>query len=123
MAVEDATKLVLDKFDQYLQQVSGVIQHYAPDAVQLGLNALRVDAAGNFIWPLMFLILLWPYLHFWKKVRDYEYKTENRILGSLMIGGLIFSIGLIFAIVPLCDIWSWVGIFYPEVYAVHKFLM
>ena len=141
-----AAQVVVDKFDQYLQQVSQTIQHYGPDAVQLGLGALQVDAASNLVSPIIAIIMTpilgWVSAKLWcwgSAIQNYSYieDTAKReqyaklyrnnvesagFVGGGMLGIFAVIIG-IYGIFNILDVWSWVGIFKPELYAVHKFLI
>ena len=176
---------VSDKLAQYLTAAEEVINQYGGQAVDLGLNVLRIEAAAS-LFPQ---ILVFPFLFFlsWKAYqmirqhgKDFDAETHMRrliakgyqkrdyyecelvglVTGSVrtssiedevefqkgvvtyageihekcaslsedqkIVGYIIsasaFIIGSI-VFTHTLKIWAWVGIFWPEAYAVHKFLM
>ena len=118
-----ATQLVLDKVDQYLQQVTGIIQHYTPDAIQLGMAALRVDALCSLMWPICWLILFYPAWLLLKKAYKYELSLGNDAYVTCVFGGLPYIIFTISSFIYGLNIWAWVGLFNPKLYAIHRFLL
>lgn len=173
----EVAKFAIDKLDSYFMAAQEVITKYGGDAVDLGLMALRVDAASQLILPFI-LALVFSFVavklyraqdslggRYWDKAtvaaavaKDYNSKThadlticrslfgcgttnklpsgwddmpdkiekadqwpEIRVFLAAM--SAVFSTMTVFSIGQLVNIWAWAGIFYPEVYAVHKFLL
>lgn len=47
--------------------------------------------------------------------------TEARIVSSVICG--LCTLGAVLALIHVLNIWAWVGMFYPEAYAVHLLLL
>lgn len=71
-----------------------------------------------------FIRFFQPHLIHFLKILDETESVDNIMFFTMTI---IFWIPSVFAIpislINLVDLWAWVGIFYPELYAVHKFLL
>jgi hypothetical protein len=127
---------VSDKLVQYMDAAEQVITQYGGDAVNLGLNVLRIEAGGHIFIGALLSYLSYIFYRiarvglnatnaqmrednlFLEKVYESDSETPCVIFGT--VGTVVAAI---FAGVGLFDIWNWVGIFWPEAYAVHKFLM
>lgn len=171
MATEDKIVenmgVVSDKLVQYMDAAEKVISQYGGDAVNLGLNVLRIEAAQGIAYGVITAILaIICYKMFPKGApnaeqdnlpedikklikKGYHGRTvseDNKVAeatgdlrlstlkgqvdwddGYNVIIGIVSAISgfslIIAAAISLFDVWNWVGVFWPEAYAVHKFLM
>ena len=126
----ETVEFVFDKLDGYMSAAQSVIDTYGGDAADLGLMALRIEAASDLIIPLIFTGLLIAILRYllpimikgWKD--EYDGRSNNEaatVVGTVGCG--LAGFGLILSTIEVLDIWAWVGMFYPEAYAVHLFLL
>lgn len=179
-AVDETTEFAVNKAAQYLDKIDELVREHGGDAADLGLTVLRVEAAGNILYGIAGILLLWAVYAVWRGVVDrrsgYNYDEDEcdelrealsrgyherssaqdalveRILGRLstrvskgtpvpprtVVDGeieytdktiLVTLCVAIAGIVPvimasgLIDVWNWVGLFWPEAYAVHKFIL
>jgi len=129
---EKVAEYGIDKFDQFLSAASKVMSQYGGDVAELGLNVLRVDAASNLVTPLVLLIVslvywvkVFPVHREWNMVRQEAGgygSAENFVIGYC-VPVLIVACLTCLSVIGLLDAWIWIGIFYPEAYAVHLFLL
>lgn len=128
--------VVSDKLVQYMDAAEKVITQYGGDAVNLGLNVLRIEAAGNLVVGIAWVLLIWP---LFKSVQaglrtsDGEWRNKSTLVELLheidaevpavLLGTIGMGVAIYQSLTSLFYIWNWVGIFWPEAYAVHKFLM
>lgn len=142
-----------DKLDTYLAAAQKVFEQYGGDAANLGLNVLRIDAISQMTFGIIAGIILlsfWRSVKRWnnnwmditRKARytyfhSLEDGTEEKArLESVrefwdldvraFCGHFLFFVYMLlglFAVIDLADLWAWTGVFYPELYAVHKFLL
>lgn len=134
-SAKDVLGFAADKMEQYFEAAKQVLEQYGPDAVDLGLAALRVEAASELVLPLalfvvgcivarksfLFLNAEVPTgndIETRKRYLDDSPETFSGML-ALLLGSLFGLGGLVF----LLDVWAWAGIFYPELYAVHEFIL
>lgn len=134
-------EFAVGKLESYFGAAQEVITKYGGDAIELGLLVLRLDA-GQWIFLGLLLLIISLYLRKYAKglyltaveVRD-EYNKDREqgyskhdISDSptffpfvlLTITSVVLTVG---ACINLFNLWNWVGVFYPEAYAVHKFLL
>jgi hypothetical protein len=125
----EATEMVLNKIDEYMNAAKTVIETYGGDVADLGLLALRVEAGSEIFLPLLLsfgLLFMIPLMirtgkKIWevqKEQSTYEVSAVFLYVFHLAWGGFLF--GNIF---QALNLWAWVGLFYPEAYAVHLFLL
>lgn len=123
--------VITDKLEQYFQAATEVITKYGGQAVDLGLMVLRIEAGQGLVFGLCGLIV-GAYLLMGRYSPATLLKLCNDSYGDgkdvVYFFGTLFSalgvvIGFVMAAVNLFDIWNWIGIVYPEAYAVHKFLL
>ena len=127
--------LVFDKLEQYFDASKQVIETYGGDVAELGLAYIRVDA---FITLAGFLLLVCTcvvgtkLIVFGYKISNYElysgeegkrlqnlYKNDIEV-GVYATGVAVAVFGGVGVIVQLTSgLWALIGMFYPEVYAVH----
>ena len=140
------TTTISDKLVEYMNSAEQVIQQYGGDAAELGLNVLRIEAGYNLIYALLFgtisVIALYYSTWAFKKglaIQNYQqeqdevkqeklkqmYRSDLEALYFILgaVGGVVSSIALVVNFSSLVNIWYWIGLFWPEAYAVHKFLM
>jgi hypothetical protein len=126
------TEFAFDKMEKYFDAAQEVIDNYGGDAVELGLNALRVDAAAIIIPHLVFIIVALIFLKYliplmktgWREGREDGWSDFPAKCFAGTISVFAATIALLANITDAFNnIWAWVGIFYPELYAVHKFLL
>lgn len=115
--------VVSDKLVQYMDAAEKVITQYGGDAVNLGLNVLRIDAGVSALaWITGFLLCISSALAFKALLKKY---TPSEVTGvDFGLGGIVvvFVFSTMHTLIePI--VWPVVGIFWPEAYAVHKFLM
>lgn len=126
--VDPTVQFALDKVDKYFEAVTKVVAEYGDAAVDLGLTALRIDAASQLVAPVLGTIILSialvVFIKLFKWSKSIEDK-EDRDPWQIVFGMMIVSAGIAVVMSAACifDVWAITGIFYPEVYAVHKFLM
>jgi hypothetical protein len=117
------TELVFDRMEGYFDAAQGVIKQYGGDVAELGLMALRIDAFSVLFPGLLFAVLAMVWCRFVKRVYQYE-KDETRDGAGTIIASVIFGIVTLVVFAPaLLNIWAWAGIFYPELWAIHKFIL
>lgn len=120
----EALEFTFDKIEGYFGKVQEVVEKYGGDVANLGLNVLRIDAASHLISPLILFLVLLCFvkyvLRYIRHIHSLGYENPWVFLQAFPIG---YGISLSFQISELANIWSWVGIFYPELYAVYKFLL
>lgn len=181
MALLDTVKL--DALNQYMESVQAAIANFGESAVEVGLWALRLDAAAalvpGLLWCVLSLILATAAKRAWPKHTKppvftdedrstlkgleksgphYSFTAEGRLLKALsekltayersiscdLVGkyrnpfessvsdavtfaSILPSAGALVAgavgATQLANIWAWAGLFAPELYAVHKFLL
>ncbi len=137
MSNKEATEFVFDKLDQYFEAARHVIEQYGGDAVNLGLAALRIEAASELIPAVVTFIAA---LFLWKKVnpfaqfhiaktiseeggRRYRDDHDMKFIGAGAISAILILIFGIIFLSSVLNIWAWAGLFYPELYAVHQFIL
>lgn len=126
--VDPTVQFALDKVDKYFEAVTKVVAEYGDDAVDLGLTALRIDAASRLVAPVLrtiiFSIVLIVFIKLFKWSKSIEDKFDREpvqaVFGIIIAGA---GIAIVISAAHIFDVWAITGIFYPEVYAVHKFLM
>lgn len=129
MATEDVVIHLTSKLDQYFQAATEVITKYGDEAVSMGLLVLRIEAAEGLIGGLVGLLVVylftkkWFFLSFFEKARKAPYSEEFLYRLAGIASALAFIIGVCLSLFKLLNIWNWIGLFWPEVYAVHKYLL
>ena len=126
-AVIAVTEVVFDRMEQYFDAAKHVIEQYGGDVAELGLNALRVGALSEILFPVVSTVFLLVLIKHALPAYRWGAKPENNSNGlgffiPLFLGGGHLLL-LFLAIKYSLNIWAWVGIFYPELYAVHKFIL
>lgn len=135
MTTETTDKVMektLDKADELLTSVlSGLkdlVSKYGSDAVDLGLNVIRIEGVSQ----ILIGLVLWMFVVFgvvlFMKMNDFRKhllsenpKNDNFAPEFAMFVGVAISIGTGFAsIFFIFNIWNWVAIFAPQLYLAHK---
>lgn len=121
---KETTEFVFEKMEQYFDAAKTVIEQYGGDVAELGLGALRVQAASELAPALAGILILIAIYCLRGKIK-YEAEVNRSgggavaIVATLMVG----AASLIVTLEALLNIWAWVGIFYPELYAVYLFIL
>ena len=133
-AAQEVAEVVQDQMSAYFDAAKAIMEQYGGDVVNLGLNVLRIEAASELITPLCFFLISSVTLFIGRKIHksiDKEKekcKEENKHFDDGIYGApaIFYGVGTLVGVIStiaLIDLWAWVGIFYPELYAVHKFLL
>lgn len=117
------TGMVLDKMDQYMSAAQEIISKYGGDAVNLGLSVLQIEAAGYLFIGFCLLILIYPTIRLFKFLAKKELEHAPDAGASIIFGSIAVILLSVFSAVNLLNIWNWVGVFWPQAYAIHKFLL
>jgi len=181
----DAIHMLLQRFDEYMDGIENIVSEYGNDAVNLGLNALRVDALSDALTHFFFFVILYGIIFFiYKKTKNNEQpgtvvlssdidqrvkaalskpfgdRSDNEdslieeklnipsvdipairnlddsaddvvldlasqsdltIIRKYVVPAAAFGGALLFFL--KLNIWNYVGIFYPELYAIYKFAL
>lgn len=120
------TEFSMDKMEGFFDAAQKVLQQYGGDAVDLGLNVLRIDAFSQLLPGVLALCVLFLTL----KVANPIVKFKQADADNDSIAGIVGVLGCVSLLIAgvvtfanLFNVWAWVGLFYPEIYAVHKFLL
>lgn len=140
------TTTISDKLVEYMNSAEQVIQQYGGDAAELGLNVLRIEAGYNLVHALVFGVIsavaIYYFIWAFRKglaIQNYRqeqdevkqerlkqmYRGDLEVLHFIIgaVGGIVSTIVLVVNFSSLVNVWYWIGLFWPEAYAVHKFLM
>lgn len=121
---EDVATRLLDGVEVLATKVSDVISTYSEPVGELMLMYLRVDAASQLLIPLVFFTVLWWCLTRLKIISIFEGWIQKDPSGGVVVGIIIITmvtLGIAGTLLShLFNLWAWIGIFYPEVYAVYK---
>lgn len=120
---KEPVEFAFDKIEQYFDAAKQIIEQYGGDVAELGLMALRIDAISNLLPGILCIILARPLYKVWKKLSDYEESALGDRIFSFIFGGIVGFITVLITFLSLANIWYWVGIFYPELYAVYKMVL
>lgn len=140
--------LAFDKMEKYFEAAKGVLEQYGGDVVDVGLNVLRIEALiqlGGLFFIVLFYILTYRFviqsLSKWREdtrlaaifntlegARREYYRTLYAFWDlpiRTACGNIVFSIywGVLLLNIVNINLWACVGVFYPELYAVHKFIL
>jgi len=118
---------ISDGLDKYFDAAAEIISKYGGDVAELGLNVLRIDAVSVLIGPIVFLsVLLYgvpTVLQFCKNIYKWQTDEPHNPYSLLYVIPCGYVVVLAHVAGQALNVWAWVGLFYPEVYAVHKFLL
>lgn len=113
--------------DNKTAEILGQLQHLAPQATQLAMEAARVEAVSKILengtGVLVGGIALWlMWRNFKKAVETAEEADDVAVyLGmffSYLVGGVLFVTGVV-CIFCLIDPWVWVTLYHPELWLAH----
>jgi len=121
----DVVAFTFDKMEGYFGAAQKIIEQYGGDVAALGLNVLRIEAISELIPYLIYTILSVLFykgaLSLSKKIEEDNWDGDTVMFVFL---GYITSCCLaVVAVIGIFNLWAWVGMFWPELYAVHKFLL
>ena len=126
-ALVESTGLITDKILQYMTATEELLVTYGGDAADLGLNVLRIEAGYNLILALAGMILAgvitWLSYTTPKRLGLEKDWPDHPVILVKVIGSIGGVIGVITNGANFINIWNWVGLFWPEAYAVHKFIL
>jgi hypothetical protein len=125
------TELAFDRMEGYFTAAQGVIEKYGGDVAALGLNALRIDAISEVLPPLL-LIIVFSILIFkvflptairkWNE-GDMDDAADFFPWLTYAAPTISLSVCTLVNLTYLFNIWAWAGVFYPELWAIHKFIL
>lgn len=159
------TEFSVNKLEQFFSIAEDVMQKYGGEAVDLGLNVLRIDALSRLLLPFVGVVVsiiliivgikyiipekrkytkqfyddlaakgygrrsiaedaLYGQLHRFAGQEEFDvclWSESRMVLGGIY--GVITIIIAICSVINLLNIWYWIGIFYPEIYAVYKYIL
>lgn len=119
----EAVAPISDKLLQYITATEELLAKYGGDVADLALNVLRIDAAGNLLVGFALLGVLLTIALNIKKVAALERAATGNSAATVIFGIITLTTTGIFTTAKLFNIWNWVGLFWPEAYAVHKFIL
>ena len=124
---KEVVELTFDKLEQYFEAAKGVIEQYGGDVAEVGLNVLRIEAISEIFFPLAVILFLFASLplmiRFGKWINQKAIDDRSEPWEMIYIVHILLGIFFLIQLVSLLNLWAWVGIFYPELYAVHKFIL
>jgi len=123
----EAVAFAFDKMEQYFNAAGKVIEQYGGDVAELGLLALRIDAitivAPSTLWLLLYVTVLFKFSSLCNYISNLSDEFDKSVV-TVFLGGTWFMLGIPTAVENnTFNVWAWAGIFYPELYAVHKFIL
>ena len=116
--------------EQKAVEIIGQLQHLAPRATDLALQAAQINAWSNLLSGIACLLAFIALAVFWRKaywpwVHREDQDSCDGPFASFMAGAvlsvLLATCG-IGAINYLGDLWTYVGIFHPELALAHKLI-
>lgn len=129
--VQEVADTVQDQMATYFDAAKAVMEQYGGDVVDLGLNVLRIEAISELSIFIMLPVLAYGFykagnkimaLHKAELLKEKRYYDGWIGVVALLSWGVTASLA-VSSVIGLFNIWAWVGMFYPELYAVHKFLL
>ncbi len=113
------------QLDDKAAEILTQLQHLAPTAAQTALEAARIDAISHFIGGLISLVVFLVCIITWmrwvlpKLASDDD--SGEPVAWTIFFGVLGFF-SLIIALCQLCDPWTYVTYFHPELWLAHKII-
>lgn len=124
--VSPLTEFSLDKMEKFFAAAEKVLAQYGGDAVDLGLNVLRIDALSILLPSLLGVcvgvVLMVQALKVIPTIDFDKAITAKQAMFGFLSPLLCLPI-FVENLPDATNLWAWVGTFYPELYAVHKFLL
>lgn len=116
--------------EQKAVEIINQLQHLAPRATDIALQTARINALADLmagvIWSVIFLAfalfswrVYWPWLD--REDQDSIDGPMSNFIVGLCLGLVLVGTGLA-SISYLGDLWTWVGIFHPELALAHKLI-
>lgn len=121
-----------DKAVELIEKFESIAEQHGPQAVELGLDAVRVIGLQSVVGHVVFLFIvlgciygakkMWVVIKNWNP-EDHKGKSVDHgfwpygPFGMFCGGSGIFGV---FFIAGMLDIWGWVALFYPELWLVGK---
>lgn len=107
---------------QYLEKIEVIMEEYGPVVADMGLLALRIDAATFLLTGLVFLaftLLLLVLIRHILRTEGGSDEWEVLLVAFIVLAPVCIVSALIFLLNP----WYWIGLFNPELYAIWKFIL
>ena len=127
----DVSVEAIGLIDKYMGNVVTAVEQaavtYGPEVVEIGLWVVRIDNIQTLVWSCISFIVGLVLLHLCKRWFDHVNQViaddSNRQTGPNGIDGVLFlgllgsgSLFLLNGFFGIIKIWTWTGIFYPELY-------
>lgn len=118
------------KLVEYMDGIEKVLVKYAPKAVDLALVVMKIEAATYLALGAILIIAAMLIFILWKiidkrmvKSNHYGYKESDGRVAIAVI--MFFTVTGLFigGMINLLNIWYWIGLFNPEIYAIYKFVL
>lgn len=114
--------------EQKAVEIIGQLQHLAPRATDIALQAARINAWSNLLAGVLWLAAFVALVVFWVKVYwpwaqasdSFDLQVANFLAGAALV--IALGVSGISAINYLGDLWTYVGIFHPELALAHKLI-
>ena len=137
--MDESTDILINKFTQYLDSIEQIINNHQDQIINFGMMYLKIDAATQTIMPLVSILFFYIFIRIfkfglkitnWKTIEDekqreifekYYFKDINFYCCLISSIGLIISTLIFFSSIKAL-IWGIIGIIYPEIYAIWKFI-
>ena len=117
---------------ELIERFETIAEQHGPQAVELGLDAVRVIGAQSLIGGVLGLIgvtvafflgkKLYKIIVNWKP-EEHDNKSVDRDFwpyGPMGMACILGGISMFFALIDLLNVWLWVALFYPELWLVGK---
>ena len=113
-SIEEKAVELIEKFEALAVDV-------APDAIELGLATARVSAAAGLIQGIVALGIgiLGGFIMY--RMAKWELKRDGDCIISCLVSAIPVLV-TVFGFVQIVNVWSWVGIFYPELWIAKQVL-
>lgn len=116
--------------EQKAVEIVSQIQHLAPKATDLALRTAQINAISNLIFGIIWLLIFGSAYLFWRKVywpwvRRHDQDCIDGPFASFCGGValvILMAISGGISISALGDIWTYIGIFHPELALAHKLI-
>lgn len=119
----------LDLIQQYADKISSIVKEYGPQVTQLALDIGRISAIQDLVYGGLGVAILLGIavnsIFVFKCIKNdpglHSLFNHLYVVISVFVS-ILFAIGGGYLIYKLLDIFSWVGIFHPEIYLAAKAL-
>lgn len=132
MSENKAQEQTMERVNEYLDKMEELVDAHAGDAVDLGLTAMRIEALSTLSQALFVLLISAGILAVIAKcfINKPKFAWDESIkeyrpafVAPMSVAGIVSGAFLIAAIADFLNIWHWIGIFNPDLYAVYKFVL